>query len=118
MRSNNSAATAATCPPIDNDAVKSVVGEFLGRFGLTRRETEASLLLVQGLRAKEIAHQMACSEKMVYAHLARVCKKTGRRDQLELVCAMLAFACNRVEYDVSAAAAPRRDARTGSDPLV
>jgi DNA-binding CsgD family transcriptional regulator len=76
-----------------SSSVLPVVDSFLKRFKLTRRETEATILLVQGLRPKEITEHMSCSEKTVYAHLARVCRKTGCRDHHEVLCAMLAFAC-------------------------
>lgn len=96
--------TEAARAAFDNASVQLIVNRLLGRFRLSKRETEATILLAQGLRAKQIAHQMSCSEKTVYAHLARVCKKTGRRDQHELVCVLLAFACNLV--DTPAAALP------------
>jgi DNA-binding CsgD family transcriptional regulator len=76
--------------------VQPVVDRFLKRFNLTKRETEAAVLLVQGMRPKEITEHMSCSEKTVYAHLARVCKKTGCRDHHEVLCAILAFACQPV----------------------
>jgi DNA-binding CsgD family transcriptional regulator len=75
--------------------VRDIVHELSRSFHFTRRETEASTLLADGLRAKEIAHAMSCSDKMVYAHLARVCQKTGCRDTHEFVCSLLAFASTR-----------------------
>jgi DNA-binding CsgD family transcriptional regulator len=66
----------------------------LSRFNLSQREREATVLLAQGLRAKEIAQHIGRSEKTVYAHLARVCMKTGCRDHHEVVCALLSFACH------------------------
>jgi DNA-binding CsgD family transcriptional regulator len=80
----------------DESSVRPVVDRFLKGFNLSRRETEAAVFLAHGLRAKEIAQRMACSEKTVYAHVARVCKKTGCRDYHEVVCMLLAFACHVV----------------------
>ena len=74
-----------------------VVIRLLKQFNLSKRETEATVFLTQGLRAKEIAQQMSCSEKTVYAHVARVCKKTGCRDYHEVICTLLAFACRNTD---------------------
>lgn len=106
------AMTGTPGAPLDDNSVQLVVNRLLMHFSLSKRETEATVLLAQGLRAKEIAHQMCCSEKTVYAHLARVCKKTGRRDQHELVCVLLAFACNLLD----ASAEPRAPGLPGSGP--
>jgi DNA-binding CsgD family transcriptional regulator len=78
---------------MERSDVGPVVHKVLQRFNLSRRETEATVLLAQGLRAKQIAEQMSCSEKTVYAHLARVCKKANCRDYHEVICTLLAFAC-------------------------
>jgi len=78
---------------VDSPVVREVVHRVLKRFNLSTRETEAVLFVAEGLRAKEIAAHMSCSEKTVYAHLARVCKKTGCRDYHEVVCTVLAFVC-------------------------
>jgi DNA-binding CsgD family transcriptional regulator len=77
-----------------SSSVRAVLERYFQRFALSKRETEATFFLAQGLRAKEIALHMSCSEKTVYAHLARVCKKIGCRDNHEIVCALLAFACD------------------------
>lgn len=81
-------------PTIDSSSVRPVLNSYFERFRLSARETEAIVFLAQGQRAKEIAEHMSCSEKTVYAHLARVCKKTNCRDFHEVVCAILAFACD------------------------
>jgi DNA-binding NarL/FixJ family response regulator len=70
-----------------------VIGRFVRRFNLTKREAEATTLVSRGLKAKEIADRMSCSEKVVYAHLARACKKIGCHDYHELVALILAFTC-------------------------
>jgi len=86
--------------------VENVVGgyalpaitRFAARFGLSRRETQATLLLAHGLRAKAIASEMCCSEKTVYAHLFRVCKKVDCSDSHEVVCKLLAFTCHALGH--------------------
>jgi len=96
-------------------AVRPLVHQFSQRFNLSKRETQASLLLCEGMRAKEIAHYMSCSEKTVYAHLARVCKKTHCRDYHEVVCMLLAFVCHVFcdkQSDASAPRAPFQDRAT------
>lgn len=72
-------------------AVQPLVSRFAVRFGLSKRESQASILLAEGMRPKEIAQYMACSEKTVYAHLARVCRKTSCRDYHEVLCMLLIF---------------------------
>lgn len=92
--------------PVSADAllriVRTVVGgyaspaihRFVRCFDLSKRESQATVLLAQGLSPKEIAQRMCCSEKTVYAHLVRVCRKTGCRDYHQVVCRLLAFACH------------------------
>src|ERR1041384_3181241 len=80
----------------NSSAVRPIVDSFLKAFKLTKRETEAAVLLVQGMRPKEMTEHMSCSEKTVYAHLARVCRKTGCRDHHEVLCAILVFACQGI----------------------
>ncbi len=77
---------------------RPAIHRFVTRFGLSRREAEATVLLAQGLRVKEIADRMCCSEKTVYAHLARVSKKTGSRDYHDVLCTLLAFACQTLGH--------------------
>lgn len=88
------AALLRTVRTVVDGYARPALQRFVKRFGLSRRETDAIVLLAQGLRAKEIAHHMSCSEKTVYAHLARVSRKTGCRDYHEVVCALLAFCCH------------------------
>jgi DNA-binding NarL/FixJ family response regulator len=73
---------------------RPVIGRFIRRFNLTKREAEATMLVSRGFKAKEIADRMRCSEKVVYAHLARACKKTGCHDYHEVVALILAFTCH------------------------
>lgn len=72
----------------------AVIRRFVNAFELSRRETEATLLLAQGLKAKEIAGRMRCSEPTVYGHIARICEKTGCVDYHELVARLFEFACH------------------------
>jgi len=78
---------------------RPVIHRFVKHFDLRKREAEATVLLAQGLKAKQIAEHMCCSETTVYARLARVSKKTGCQDYHEVVCALLAFACHALGHN-------------------
>ena len=71
---------------------------FIKRFNLTNREAEAIRFVARGLKAKEIAERMHCSEKTVYAHLLRACAKTGCQDYHEVVGKILAFTCSELGH--------------------
>jgi DNA-binding CsgD family transcriptional regulator len=86
--------TTKTRYQIDKLVVRPIVQRFLAPFSLSKRELEAIVLLTEGAHAKEIAQRMSCSEKNVYAHLARACKKIGCRDYHDVICTVLAFACD------------------------
>lgn len=75
-----------------------IISRFVKRFNLSKREREAVALVAQGLCAKEVGKRMNCSEKTVYAHLARICDKTGCRDYHALVGRLLAFACQAMGH--------------------
>lgn len=77
---------------------KPVIKRFVSGFDLSKRETESIVLVAQGLRAKEIAERMRCSEPTIYGHLARVCEKTGCSDYHEVVARLFAFACQAVGH--------------------
>jgi DNA-binding NarL/FixJ family response regulator len=81
---------------------------FFLQYKLTRREAEATSFVAQGLKPKEISLRMQCSEKVVYAHLSRVCRKTCRRDYHELVGMILAFSCQALGHS------PQNDLEMGS----
>jgi len=87
---------AAQLDTVHSSIVGHVVDQFFDPFKLSKREKEAAVHLAHGMRAKDIAARMGCTEKNVYAHLARVYKKVGRRDCHEVVCALLAFACRGI----------------------
>jgi DNA-binding NarL/FixJ family response regulator len=67
---------------------------FIRRFALSNREAEATRSIVYGLKPKETAERMRCSEKTVYAYLARVCAKTHCKDYHEVMGMLLAFTCH------------------------
>jgi DNA-binding CsgD family transcriptional regulator len=77
---------------------RPVIQRFVTTFGLSKRETEAIALASQGLKAKEIAGRMRCSEPTVYGHLSRICTKTGCCDYHEVVAKLFAFACRAVGH--------------------
>jgi DNA-binding CsgD family transcriptional regulator len=60
-------------------------GESVQSAGLTGRETEALLLLSQGLTAAAAARRMCCSISTVNKHLGNVYRKLGVTDRLEAV---------------------------------
>lgn len=80
------------------DGCEQICRRFAKRYELSKREVQATILLAQGLRAKQIAQEMCCSEKTIYAHLTHVCKKAGCRDSHEVVCMLLAFACRALGH--------------------
>jgi DNA-binding NarL/FixJ family response regulator len=77
---------------------RPVIKRFVTGFSLTKRETEAMVLVARGLRAKEIAEQMDCSEQTVYCHLTNICTKTGCTDYHEIVAKLFSFACQAVGH--------------------
>ncbi len=77
---------------------RPVLRRFIAGYGLSKRETESIALLAQGLRAKEIAGRMRCSEPTVYSHLARVAAKTGCSDCHDVLAKLFAFACQAVGH--------------------
>ncbi|MGJ0484658.1 MAG: response regulator transcription factor [Methylomicrobium sp.] len=54
------------------------------QYGLTSREMEIMALVVAGLANKEIARQLGISYRTVEIHRARILKKTGTTNPLEL----------------------------------
>jgi DNA-binding CsgD family transcriptional regulator len=54
---------------------------------------EALVAVAQGLRPKEVAQRMKCSEPTAYCHLTHACRKTGSSHYQELMAKLLAFAC-------------------------
>lgn len=78
--------------------VGPAIERFVKRFNLSNREAEATVSVALGLKAKEIADHMHCSEKTVYAHLLRACAKTGCHDYHEVVGMLLAFTCQALGH--------------------
>ncbi|WP_374089328.1 response regulator transcription factor [Methylomicrobium lacus] len=64
----------------------------MSQYGLTSREMEIMSLVVAGHPNKEIARQLGISYRTVEIHRARILKKTGTTNPLEL--ARLCKACN------------------------
>jgi DNA-binding NarL/FixJ family response regulator len=77
---------------------RPVIERFITGMNLSKRETEALVLVAQGLRAKEIAGRMRCGEPTVYGHLASVCAKSGCSDYHEVVARLFAFACQAIGH--------------------
>lgn len=75
-------------------------GGCAGVAGLTGREREVMRLAVQGLPNKEIAQRLGISHRTVEIHRARVMRKTGAANLVELV--HLARACARELDQVNA----------------
>lgn len=72
---------------------RPIIKRFVTCYCLSRRETEAAVLVAQGLRPKEIAKAMDCTEPTVYGHLSRTCAKVGCSDYHELAAELFTFAC-------------------------
>lgn len=67
-----------------NLALSSVDGEGSPFETLSARETEVTMLLVQGLRQEEIARRLNLSAKTVNTHKTRLFAKIGVRDSIAL----------------------------------
>jgi DNA-binding NarL/FixJ family response regulator len=72
---------------------RGVIQRFVKGFGLSKREMEALVGVAHGLKPKEVAERMKCSEPTAYCHLTRACRKTGSSHYQELMAKLLAFAC-------------------------
>jgi DNA-binding NarL/FixJ family response regulator len=77
---------------------RSVLKRFITGCDLSKREAESIAFLAQGLRAKEIAGRMRCSEPTIYGHLAKVAAKAGCSDYHDVVAKLFAFACQAVGH--------------------
>lgn len=68
-----------------NMALSNVSGNEASPFdGLSPRELEVAMLLVQGLRQEEIAQRLSLSAKTVNTHKTRLFQKVGVRDSIAL----------------------------------
>lgn len=79
--------------PVRGTSIETLIERFGAPFRFNARETQILTAFGHGLHAKEVAHRLLCSEKTVYAHVARACRKAGCRDYRELTCALLRFCC-------------------------
>lgn len=77
---------------------QAMINRFALRFALNKREAVILTLLSQGHGAKEIALQLACSEKTVYFHFARINQKLGCRNYLEILGRLFAFTCQAMGH--------------------
>ncbi len=64
---------------------KEVDGEMLQHYGLTEREQDVALLLIQGLPYKEIAAQLYISMPTVKTHVSNIYRKCKVSSRLELM---------------------------------
>lgn len=67
-----------------NLALAGIVGGGSPFDGLTPRELETALLLVQGIRQQEIAQRLSLSPKTVNTHKSRLFEKLGIQDNIAL----------------------------------
>ena len=67
-----------------NEAVKLIKAYLQQEQGLSKRESEVVILVVQGLTNKQVADQLCVAEKTVKFHLTNVYKrmKISRRSQI------------------------------------
>jgi DNA-binding NarL/FixJ family response regulator len=77
---------------------RPIINRFITAYDLSRREKEALVLVSQGLKAKEVAVRMRCSEPTAYGHLARACTKIGCTDYHGILARLFAFACQAVGH--------------------
>lgn len=70
------AGTARLLPPVDEGAGWSA--------GLTGREREVACAVARGASNKEIARELAITERTVKAHVGAILEKLGARDRLHL----------------------------------
>jgi DNA-binding CsgD family transcriptional regulator len=75
-----------------------LIRRFARASALSRREIEAVILVAQGLKPKEIADRMNCSEPTIYSHLSNICDKTGCSHYLGIVAKLFAFACHALGH--------------------
>src|SRR3546814_20922669 len=52
--------------------------------GLTRRELEVAMLLLQGLRQEDVAKRLSLSAKTINTHKSRLFQKLGLADRMSL----------------------------------
>ena len=82
---------------LSNAGTQSPESEQANGFGLTHRELEVLLTVVEGCTNKEIASKFKISEQTVKHHLTRIYEKTGVTNRLELAL----FAINKgLSYEV------------------
>lgn len=67
-----------------NLALSSMGGDASPFDGLSPRELEVAMLLIQGLRQEEIAKRLSLSAKTVNTHKSRLFEKTGVQDNIAL----------------------------------
>jgi DNA-binding NarL/FixJ family response regulator len=80
------AAAARGESPLDPKAAKALVGARRAAApadGLSEREREVLLMVVEGLANKQIAQRLAISEKTVKAHLTSVFRQIGVTDRTQ-----------------------------------
>jgi DNA-binding NarL/FixJ family response regulator len=77
---------------------RAVIRRFVEGFALSGREIEAVVLVAQGLKPKEVAQRMNCSEPTIYCHLTRASGKTGCKHYQEIIAKLFAFACQSVGH--------------------
>ena len=65
-------------------AVPEAARQPLWRQSLTAREVEVAELVATGMRNKEIARQLAITERTVKAHMGAVLEKLGLHDRMQL----------------------------------
>ncbi len=80
--------------------VHPTVQRFVRRFRLTNRESEILHRLASGISPKQTALGLGCSCQAVYAHLAKIGKKTGCRGYQEVIAKLLQFSCHGLEHSV------------------
>ncbi len=81
---NVEGADASGAWAVDTDEAGRRAERLHAEFGITRRETEISALVAQGLSNKEIAARLHVSEATVKTHMYRILRKVGLGNRTEL----------------------------------
>ncbi len=71
--------------PLDGPALQAAAAALRVQHQLTKRQTEALALVVQGQSNREISDELGCSLRTVEIHLSAVFRKTGQASRTKLV---------------------------------
>lgn len=85
---------------------QSILSRFVKQFVLTSKEFEVLDFIAKGASPKEAATAFACSMQAIYAHLGRICLKTGCSSYPEVVAKLFQFSCHGLGHGMYAGPLP------------